>query len=240
MPESADDGASEALRSTRRTLAAFIGGHFALVIILGAVLFYFGRPAQPGPESFSKPSVSVERFIRNLSWETPFSKNSAFRKGDSVELFYSIDASGSAKASMDVTKLEPVIEIERVEADGKEIPKDALASRRFGRTGILKITGKAKTDAMALPADPSELAVIPEENVATEENQTGALNPDEPTEKPASPARVERVSYSLDTSNLIRILDAPPGIGSVMVGDRGFPGSYERGSYVFVVGRREF
>ncbi len=246
------------IRPTGETVRAFrYFATFQVVLFSAVAAFVVWHDSRDSRQN--SPSAPVEvrtpqatRYVRNVTWKTGFSENTPFRKGEEVEILYSVDAETAPMHALDFRKLAPSLDVLRVEVDGTALGRVPSGILPFGPKGVVKIVAKTKTGALLSPKDVSEVSFdeevradeIPPEIPAHDPAATGSgmSEPERPAagSSNAGGMTVSPLSYSLDVSNVVRVSNPPKGILSVVLGDRRFDGRYEAGAYVFVVPERAF
>lgn len=85
-----------------------------------------------------------EFFVRNLTWQTDFLPSVPYKKGDLLEFTSIFSLTHPRDVGLDISRIKSLIDIERIELDGRTISENELSKIHITESGLLKITGKAK------------------------------------------------------------------------------------------------
>lgn len=100
--------------------------------------------------------------MRNLTWETDFRNVVPYKKGDTLEYMWIFSGDSGKKLLLDLSSIEALLDIERIELDEKEIARKTLLDIETKNSSLLKITGKAKA--------PNANDTTPELDIVTQED----------------------------------------------------------------------
>lgn len=145
-----------------------------------------------------------EFFVRNLTWQTDFLPSVPYKKGDLLEFTSIFSLTHPRELGLDISRIKSLINIERIELDGRTISENELSKIRITESGLLKITGRAKN--MSTPeSEKLDISPVLVTNVEVEVPKELPKETDIPAEKEPSNLVWYGTKYNSNIGNLIPI-----------------------------------
>ncbi|MDP2103967.1 MAG: hypothetical protein Q8K26_03535 [Candidatus Gracilibacteria bacterium] len=111
-----------------------------LILIFGGLFLFFWKIRDFDFGSDFKR----EFFVRNLTWQTDFLSSVPYKKGDILEFTSIFSLTHPRDIGLDISLIKSLIDIERIELDGKTVSEKDLSQIHITESALLKITGRAK------------------------------------------------------------------------------------------------
>jgi len=145
-----------------------------------------------------------EFFVRNLTWQTDFLPSVPYKKWDILEFTSIFSLTHPRNIGLDISLIKSLIDIERIELDGKTVSEKDLSEIHITESALLKITGRAKN--MSTPeSEKQDISPTLVTNTEVEIIKEVTEEVDIPPEKEPSNLVFHGTKYNSNINNLISI-----------------------------------